>query len=305
MVLRVGARWAAAVAVAWSFLGASPATAATIQRVSPNCFQFAECGDTSDHGILISGEIVKGDYYKFRAVLAEGRSVPRLLYLRSPGGDVSEALQIGRLARELYLEAVAPAQIEEGKGVCFENDAATMRRSGRRRPGPCVCASACFFIYAGAVRRNEAAVGIHRFYIDPSTNAKLTLQESISRMRAVRQPVIDYLREMGVPGKYVDIMFATSSRELYVPTTAEIRADFLGYPPEIMEWLMAQCKTGSDREAAEVLEKKGLLSALNNTWERTGCLADAMAGDRVARYRQFRQSYDQFEGFEPVSPKAE
>ena len=271
----------------------SPTEAAKIERVNPSCFLHFECNMDDDGAILISGEITPGDYLQFQKSIANGKYIPSKVILRSPGGDVNEALQIGRLVRELYIETEAPFHADNRAG-CLEHPDL---KPQMRRPTECVCASACFFIYVAGVPRNDAYVGIHRFYLNPEVNTNLSLQESIIWTRAIREPVVRYLQEMGVPSKYVDIMFATSSREIYGPTKKEITADLLGYPPEIMEWFMARCNTTSERQFA----KKGLLDKIIEIGGgRSVCISDAMRQDRIERYRRFRAQFDPLRNSSPV-----
>src|SRR2546426_166749 len=58
-------------------------------------------------GITIEGEIVAGDYHKFRALVLSTKGA-NPVWLASPGGNFSEALRMGRLIRALSLEVWAP-----------------------------------------------------------------------------------------------------------------------------------------------------------------------------------------------------
>src|SRR5271167_2215859 len=72
--------------------------------VSPNCFR----------GYL-NGQIRKGDYEEIAALLKDNH--PRLgeFDLNSPGGDIDEAIKIGRLFRKYLISTVAPSQLPGGE----------------------------------------------------------------------------------------------------------------------------------------------------------------------------------------------
>src|SRR5260370_28805022 len=93
---------------------------------------------------LMKGEIRPGDYDRLLryAVTKNIILAGQVLVLSSPGGDVTEALKIGRLVKSLYASASV--------GSVY---------------GPCV--TAWFIIYISAVHRSaeEGCVGIHRPYV--------------------------------------------------------------------------------------------------------------------------------------------
>ena len=120
--------------------------------------------------VLIQGEIVQGDLQRLEAILDpdtnrtsfdprpnRSTSDTHTVYLHSPGGDVLEAMAIGRLIRQLHLRTEAPRRW----GPNLSNGALPMHEAGygpngaqQACRGPdCVCASACFLIWAGGIRR--------------------------------------------------------------------------------------------------------------------------------------------------------
>jgi hypothetical protein len=114
----------------------------------------------------LHGTIAKGDYEKVRALLRLNQQELNLFYLASPGGDVNEAILIGRLFRAYLITAWAPQDISDlsGSGSFFLTTYPTILC----RVTECICASACALIWFGAVDRG-GVVGLHRPRIDDPT----------------------------------------------------------------------------------------------------------------------------------------
>jgi hypothetical protein len=75
----------------------------------------AEIKINEDSAIILEGTIVPGDYDKFRKLINENCPskswnllCPSVIYLASPGGNVTEAIKIGRLVRMLRLGIEVP-----------------------------------------------------------------------------------------------------------------------------------------------------------------------------------------------------
>lgn len=289
----------------WARLEPTSVQAAKIELINSSCLLNGECKGSIQDAILVSGPIEKGDFIKFEKVVATAPVVASTLFLRSPGGSADLAMKIGRLAREMLFDVQAPKLdhevTETGQyaggdyPICIENGVLGYPGYAPLRGQPCVCASACFLIYVAGAWRNEGYVGIHRVYIRPEQNAQLSLKQSTQIMQSYRDPIIKYLTEMGVPSRYADIMFSTSSRDIYVPTAPEIKKDFFGYPPEIMEWLMARCGVSTEKEADEAFWRdmqtgKGP-AALAEKKKRDDCIDTAMWEERIKRRLKFRKDY--------------
>ena len=99
-----------------------------------------DLGTCSCNGLL-SGDIVKGDYERVATFLDAHR--PKMFALNSNGGDVDEALKIGRLFRKFLVLTLVPTK----SSYCGGED--------------CTCASACALIWFGGVNRG-GTVGLHR-----------------------------------------------------------------------------------------------------------------------------------------------
>lgn len=292
-------RWIIAT-VLMALTGSGYVKAADIQTVNIRCFYYSDCRSDVTDAILISGEIVKGDVERFRAAVNRSSVVLQSVILRSPGGDVDEAIKIGHDVRRLLLETEGPDldyasdellnYLGGDRPVCVENGFADYQGS-KYKGTDCICASACFFIYAAGVRRNKAYVGIHRIYFDAAAFGSKTLDEVSRAYAEIKKPLREYLETMNVPHRYADIMLQTSSREIYVPTYPDVMADFFGWAPEVEEWLIARCETISEKELAEADKKafqdREIETFLKLRGKREACIQELMLSERVQRRKAY------------------
>jgi hypothetical protein len=74
----------------------------------------------------------------------------------------------------------------------------------------------------------------------------------------MRKVVEDYLKEMGVPAKYADLMFSIPKGQVRFINEDDFNSDFEGYIPEIQDWLEAKCNnlTDIDKVASKGIEEK-------------------------------------------------
>jgi hypothetical protein len=189
---------------------------------------FDRSGKEGDVGyVLMRGEIKPGDYNKLIRFsirnkidfLAIGGFV-----LESPGGDIAEALAIGRFLKSLY----APVMV----GPFF----------GR-------CASACFIIFVSAVDRVATAglIGIHRPYVAPERLRSLPLAEAESEESKALLDAEKYLHTLRVPNAIVDEMFSNSSTDIHWLSDDELEQ--LGSrAPSYEEVLVARCGLNRRKE---------------------------------------------------------
>jgi hypothetical protein len=201
---------------------------------------------------LLRGEIVKGDYQRVRSFMANYG--PTDFTLVSPGGDVDEALKIGRLFRKHLVLAEAPYRKADGSIWIYGLD-----RMAPCRGQNCTCASACALIWFGAVER-EGIVGLHRPYIDDPMFAGLAPAEASIRYRQMLDSVVSYLSEMEVPKSIIESMTATGSGDI---RWLDMIDEGLHRPPSIAEWVGASC--GRSDAWMEAYRRNQLLS--DQQWE--------------------------------------
>jgi len=162
------------------------------------------CGHGCDQWIAADGTIDERAAQRLQQFLRKlvGRKLP--VFLHSPGGNASAAMEVGRLLRKEKLAAsvgrTAPDGCDRDKlyddackalkhdGVTAElNDTATM------------CNSACVYVLAGAFERlvpPGAQLGIHSGQLQPRTPVSAAII-AVARKQADER-IDAYLREMGV-----------------------------------------------------------------------------------------------------------
>lgn len=184
-------------------------------------------GSASPHPfLLMRGEIVPGDYdrlirFYLRNALYndDGVDLTRVqVTLSSPGGDVTEALRIGKFLKSIF------ARVNVGPTY-----------------GP--CASACFIIFASAVERSSYSpfVGIHRPYISPKRMRSLSPEQAETLETKAMLDAEEYLHQLRVPNNLVEIMFEHASTEIHWLTNDELEHQLGERPPWYEEFLIARC----------------------------------------------------------------
>jgi hypothetical protein len=191
---------------------------------------------TSCESILLQGSLENGDFERFRAFYRQHHRAVRNLYLISSGGNVEEALQIGRLVRRYLISVWAPSRspMDNSFGLWTSTPSLETCR------GPtCICASACGLIWLGAVQR-FGEIGLHRPRItDPQFRA-LSANDASAVYKRALQEISRYLDDMEAPRALVDTMVATSFAEIrWVDASAD--DDQLENPPSFIEWVDASC----------------------------------------------------------------
>lgn len=202
-------------------------------------FQVHSADLTIDEGkILIEGDITVGDFDKLQKITDDHPVWLGTVLLASPGGDVAEAIKMGLLVRKLRLSTSTPLT----SGGWAEYAKLLAQRAGIKDvERNNTCASACFFIFVAGVDRLGDTIGIHRPYFDPAVLRKSEGSDVIEKSRSVKLIVESYLREMGVPSKYAELMFDTKKDEIRWLTKDEISQDFFGLIPELQDWVESRC----------------------------------------------------------------
>jgi len=149
-----------------------------------------------DGALRIEGEIAPGDAARLRDFL-DGRDAPGIVVLNSPGGSVSDALDIGR-------------QLREAGAVT-------------RMKATDICLSACPYIFASGTERvapDDAKLGVHQHYFGESTVLPAFMAvEDVQRGQGL---VMAYLDEMGVDPLVMQHALTTPPDEIYVLIPEEL-----------------------------------------------------------------------------------
>ncbi len=142
--------------------------------------------------VYFDGTITKGSAKKLREILdSEGPDV----VLNSPGGDLQEALTIGRLIRR----AGKKTRIGSLEEISIDELGRPMESPDNGR-----CESACAYAFMGGQERRlgSGKLGLHRFY---STERGLTSDEA----QFLSGLLVEYMVEMGVDAR----LFLAASKE--------------------------------------------------------------------------------------------
>jgi hypothetical protein len=168
--------------------------------------------------IRLDGAIIRGDHSAFEAALRQVRDVATAtingvpfitVELSSPGGDVVEALDIGR--------------------TIYQNFLMTLVRPGHE------CVSACVFVLmAGAVHTpaDGSSIGLHRPLLVSWSH--IDYREARRRYDGLMQYLRQYFRQLGVADSAFDLMMRTDSYGMRYFSQAEM--DQLGLRGEDPAW---------------------------------------------------------------------
>jgi hypothetical protein len=151
--------------------------------------------------VSATGPIVSGDLARLRKAFEPsigmspkpGRSATEnLLFINTDGGDLKEAMAIGRWVRQNRVSVVI---VEESN-----------------------CYSSCVYILAAAVSKYPGGdVGIHRPYLvkQPSASFDLVMKRALRDSQA-------YFTEMNIPAQLADAMFSIPPEQLEVLDKAKL-----------------------------------------------------------------------------------
>ena len=144
-----------------------------------------------DGRLMAVGTIAPGTADAFAAEIAKRGSYVKTVVLESPGGSVSDALEMGRLIR--------------GKKLATEID------SGR------YCASSCPLVFAGGVERragDKAGIGVHQAFALARAGGS-TAANGMEDAQRVSAECQRYLREMGIDLQVWVHAMETPKEQLY------------------------------------------------------------------------------------------
>jgi len=146
--------------------------------------------ELADDTLTLTGQIAPGDAGRFSEYLETARDFHRVR-LNSPGGSVSDALDIGRRLRA--------------------DEANTMMGAAD------ICLSACPYILASGVTRtihDDAQVGVHQHFFD--ANVALPAFIAVEDIQRGQGEVMAYLDDMGVDPRLMQHALVTPPDEIYV-----------------------------------------------------------------------------------------
>jgi hypothetical protein len=161
------------------------------------------CGDNK---IIFTGEIQNGDAIKLEKIIGElkrkyGSSDCANGWLAiifdSDGGNVYEAISIGKILRNNKIHAIVPMRSQ--------------------------CNSACVLAFAGAIRKDSyGPIGIHRPYF-----AKMDANLSINQIKAERdkinKAILEYFNQIDIPPSLLDLMLSIPPDKMKILNEDEVQ----------------------------------------------------------------------------------
>ncbi|MBX3584746.1 MAG: hypothetical protein KF810_22960 [Rhizobiaceae bacterium] len=136
--------------------------------------------------ILVSGDFgYSDDVGRLKSMVANHGATA--VTFNSPGGNISKALEVGRLIRSLGLNTIQVRGLE--------------------------CASACAFAFMGGVLRvaEPGSIGVHQsWYADDGLSAK----DAVSDVQRTSAEIMAYMREMGVDPSLVELSFRYEANDM-------------------------------------------------------------------------------------------
>jgi hypothetical protein len=245
-------------------------------------------GKPTPNGIKIEGEIEPGDAIKLlRTYEYYGEFRGGLIFLFSRGGDIKEAMKIGRLIRQLRLTTYAP---DRASHVILALPADKANN---------VCASACVLIWTAGAKRTGDLLILHRPYPAPESVGKLSdIEFEVLENTAISE-VRNYLQEMDLPQYYIDKMVLTASRDGYMPTTEDLTEHPLPeFAASIEELILSKCETVGSLALKDYLDyvykhrsnsivSKNLLARME---EADACGEEQLAELRIAAWSRESRS---------------
>ncbi len=192
------------------------------------------CGRGCDRWIAAEGRIDSQAAARLRAFL--GRQAAGLpLYLNSPGGDLGQAMEMGRMLRQRNATArVGRTLVKDCGSSAQSENCARLKLSGRElaaelstRGAP--CASACPLMLFGATRREvapDAVLAMHtpRLNVIVQGTPSKAMLADIARQGAdvTDRSTSAYLTEMGIGQGVLGVIQATRSDSIRILTRDEI-----------------------------------------------------------------------------------
>jgi hypothetical protein len=146
-----------------------------------------------DGRLIANGTIRPGTAKVFAAEIEKRGGYVKSVVLHSPGGSVSDAIEMGRLIRQKQF--------------------ATEVESGR------YCASSCPLVFAGGVERSageNAAIGVHQVTASAASDTTLTAVNGMDSVQRTSAECQKYLLEMGIdPMVWVHAMETPTDQLFY------------------------------------------------------------------------------------------
>jgi hypothetical protein len=194
------------------------------------------CGQGCDRWIAIEGAVDAGAALRVRQFLRGVNDTQRPIYFHSPGGELRQALAIGRLlrarkatgrvGRTVVSACAAGSQVDD---ACLKVKTGGGEVQADLVTRGAICNSACGYLFLGATTREvapDAALGVHssklivEFRGHPSARQRAEVMAS-RRDRADRE-IASFVEAMGISHELVDLVHTVKFENLHVLTRPEL-----------------------------------------------------------------------------------
>ena len=250
----------------------------------------------------IEGPIEAGDYDRFIHLVKENQAKLSGVQLYSPGGNLYEAMKIGRALRKLEISSQVPMKGKDGLPQCDD-----LLGSKPRKPENCTAASAAFFIHIGGVHRGGTYLVVHRPTFEANEFKELSQAEAKVAYDKLLLDAKAYMEEMALPLQIQDLVLNTPSTDAKVLEEATVRTYIWGDLPYREEWQRAKCGKLNAAElqrskaiGARILQGYQLTDEEKGELDRLSPLRDQESKCSIALTEQSRSAaYQQFFGESP------
>ena len=189
-----------------------------------------------DRWIAVEGKVDNDAAARVRQFLRGVKDTQRPIYFHSPGGEVRQALAVGRLlrarkaigrvGRTVVAGCAAGPQVDD---ACLKIKTAGGEVQAEIATRNSMCNSACGYLFLGATTREvapDAAVGVHNskliveFRGNPSAQLRAAFVAS-RRDRADRE-MSSYVEAMGINHELVDLIRTVKFENMHLLTRPEL-----------------------------------------------------------------------------------
>jgi hypothetical protein len=192
------------------------------------------------------------------------RGDPINIFIDSQGGDVAEAMKIGRFVRNALVTVTVSGEDVRPSSPrlrhCYSACVLILIAAAQRDLGD----DNAFFTEAGngvwedvggrLQLKKTPVIGIHRPYFDGAVYARLSPEQARAKYALLEKDVRDYLREMGAPESFVTQMFRYASNDISLVRMTEFLKSFGYEEPFLEEWFLSKCGALDRKETSDSAE---------------------------------------------------
>ncbi len=193
--------------------------------------------------IYADGVITSGTAARLNDFLNMHHAIPgAMIDFNSPGGNLQEGLQIGRLIRKRNLQTNIFQQGAEHKPDQLKGS----------------CYSACSIAFLGGIVRYapaNTAFGVHRFAIPQNT---LTGDQALDASQIQSSQIAEYINFMGIQPGFISEMNLASSNDINILSQQKLTALRIITPQRETVWELRTTPTGEVYVAGETKDIRGL-----------------------------------------------